>query len=303
MKYRIVFFGTSDFAQHILNNLLSEHQVICVVTQPDKPHGRSKKLVPSPVKEFALNKNIDVLTPLRVSGIEDDLKALKADFFVVAVYGKYLPQEILDLPEYTTLNVHPSLLPKYRGPSPVLAAILNGDKETGNTIMIISTKMDAGSILSQSRIPISPADTTQTLTKNLSEDGSNLLLKTINDFKNLVPNPQEESQATYTKIINKEDGHINWNKKADKIEREIRAFYPWPLAFTFWQEVRLNVLKAEVSDKTLEAGKVMIENGDLYIGTKSFALKTLEIQPAGKNPMNSKDFINGYRSINESQLT
>ncbi|HBG81434.1 TPA: methionyl-tRNA formyltransferase [candidate division CPR2 bacterium] len=303
MKYRIVFFGTSDFAQHILNNLLSEHQVICVVTQPDKPHGRSKKLVPSPVKEFALNKNIDVLTPLRVSGIEDDLKALKADFFVVAVYGKYLPQEILDLPEYTTLNVHPSLLPKYRGPSPVLAAILNGDKETGNTIMIISTKMDAGSILSQSRIPISPADTTQTLTKNLSEDGSNLLLKTINDFKNLVPNPQEESQATYTKIINKEDGHINWNKKADKIEREIRAFYPWPLAFTFWQEVRLNVLKAEVSDKTLEAGKVMIENGDLYIGTKSFALKILEIQPAGKNPMNSKDFINGYRSINESQLT
>lgn len=297
-KLKVVFFGTPEFAQIILAGLIKEENVVLVVTQPDKPQGRSQQLVSSPVKSLALKENIPVVTPLNVADIKDELENTKADFYIVAAYGQILPAEILVLPKTNILNVHPSLLPKYRGASPIQSTILDGDAATGNSIMVVTKGLDSGPVLATSSIKIAPEDTTKTLTRKLAQDGCRLLTKVLSDYTQLIPMPQDEAKAEYTRQIKKNDGQINWQEDAARIERKIRAYNPWPVAYTEHYGLRINILAARESDKTMPAGKIEVSGHRLYVGTATRALEILTVQPAGKKCMSAKEFLNGYKKLN-----
>ncbi|OGY24392.1 MAG: hypothetical protein A2Y57_04105, partial [Candidatus Woykebacteria bacterium RBG_13_40_7b] len=240
---KIVFFGTPPFSVTILrkligNTIVGDLQLSLVVTSPDKQSGRNQKPTPSPVKELALKYNLKVETPenLKDKSFISSLSSLTPDLIVLASYGKIVPKEILDIPKFGSLNVHPSLLPKYRGPSPIQTAILNGDEGTGVSIMLMEDKVDSGPILAQVRIKISENDTYETLSKKLSEQSGRFLVDTIYLYlgKRVKPESQDESQATYTKLIKKEDGFIDLAKppKKEVLERMTRAYYPWPGVWT-----------------------------------------------------------------------
>ncbi|MDP2665000.1 MAG: methionyl-tRNA formyltransferase, partial [bacterium] len=233
MKY--IFFGTSEFGVIVLEKLVQAgYKPVLVVTTPDKPAGRNLELTPPPVKVAAQKYSLEVVQP--VKPVELSLFKFEPDLFVVASYGEILPREVLDIPKKGTLNVHPSLLPQYRGPSPVHTAILNGDKSTGVTIMLLDEKMDHGPIVANSKFEILNSKLTYLeLHNKLAELGAELLIKTIPEWVagSIKAIPQDDSQATYTKIFKKEDGKINWNEPAEHIERQIRALAPWPGTWTF----------------------------------------------------------------------
>ena len=321
MELKITFFGTSDFAVPILDAMESSGFKPClIVTAPDKPAGRHLKLVPPPVKIWAIKHGIQTLqpaaldasfkfprptSPLAKSKTGGQVSNFKPNLFVVAAYGKILPKEILDIPNYGALNIHPSLLPRYRGPSPIQAAILNGDKQTGVSIILMDEKMDHGNIISNLTFQISNREIIyKELEKDLAELGGKLLVETIPKWvaRKIKPEEQSHSKATYTKIITKQDGKIDWqNETAEFIERKIRAFQPWPGTYSFLKingkSLRILFLKARVigcatSCRTSHIpGQIFLTDSAFAIQCKKDALLIERLKPEGKSEMSGSDFI------------
>lgn len=304
MKPKIIFFGTSEFGAIIVKGLIkNDYKPFLVVTEPDKPAGRHKELISSPVKITAKKNKIPISQPAKIRNLKLEIINSKPDLSIVAAYGQVLPKEILESPTYGCLNVHPSLLPKYRGPSPIQTAILNGDKETGVTIILMDEKIDHGPILARQELEIPITKITyQKLHDNLAGIGVEMLLGTIPKWLNgtIKPLPQDESKATYTKILTKEDGRIGWQKPAEEIERQILAFNPWPGSFTYFNSKLLKILEAYALEvqTAKQAGEVFLTNdGKLVVGTGQNCLILQKLQLEGKKPMTADDFLRGHRDF------
>lgn len=305
---RVVFMGTPDFAVPVLQALMDalDFSIIGVVTQPDRPAGRGNKLRPSPIKTLALSHGLEVFQPekLRGEAVMAQLAAWQPDVQVVAAYGQILRQAVLDLPRYGSINVHASLLPRWRGAAPIQAAILAGDTETGITIMQMDAGLDTGPMLSKASVPILLTDTGQTLHDKLAEMGGPLLVETLRDYikGDIQPQPQDEAIATYAPRIQKEDGQLDWTQSAVEIDRQVRAFDPWPGAFTLWEGQLLKILSGEIIDtvaKQLLLGQVSIKTGlaPLVIGTSRGLYAPSMLQIAGRKAMTVGDFVNGFAQI------
>lgn len=303
---KIIYFGTPDFALKPLEALInSEHEVIAVVTQMDKLSNRNKLII-SKVKEKALENNIKVLQyeKIRKEGVED-LKSLDADIYVTCAYGQIISQEIIDIPKYGILNIHASLLPKYRGSSPIQAALLNGEDKTGVTIMRTVLKVDAGDILYKEEIDINKEDTQESLFNKLSDVGARSILKALELIQN---NPQfikqDDTQATFCKMISKQDGLIDFTEDFDIIERKIRAFYPWPSSYTFLDNKLLKIFKIELIEKkeNKDYPYLYIKENKLLIDSKNATFEVLELQQENSKRMFSKDYINGNRFTEKKEL-
>ena len=305
MKLKILFLGTPEFGAIILEELAkTDYKPVLVITEPDRPVGRRQILAPPPVKLIAQKYNIPTLQSPKIANSESQIANRKPDLIIVAAYGQIIPKGILTIPKYGFLNVHPSLLPKYRGPSPIQTAILNGDEKTGATIILLDEKMDHGAVISDTQYPISGDDTAEGLSKKLAETSAKLLIDTIPKWTNgeIKPRPQDESRATFTKIIKRGDGKVCWAKSAQEIERQIRAFYPWPGSFTFFEKnskkVMLKVIKAKVAEKRdLKAGEVFVAERLMRVKCGKGALILEIVQAEGKKPMSSKDFLQGNKNI------
>lgn len=295
----IVFFGTSEFGIPILEKLIaSEMKPSLVVTTPDMPAGRRLQITVPPIKGAAKSNGIPVFQPERLDDSAVS-KIGKADLFIVGAYGKILPKSLLDIPEKGTINVHPSLLPKYRGPSPVQSFLLDGANETGVTIMLMDEEIDHGPILAKEAYSIKGHPTQKELKEILAGIGADLLVSTIVKWQKgeIEPQPQAHSEATHTRIFKKEDGKIDWNASAQHIERQVRAFSPWPGAFTS-NGKRIKILKAEVLQEKGEAGKTFkTRKGKLGVYAKTDALVIEQLQTEGGKPMNSKEFLLGNKDI------
>ena len=306
-QVRIIFMGSPDFAVPVLDALVASggvephaYTVVGIVTQPDRPAGRSGTLKPPAVKEAALRLGIPSLQPekLRAPEAMDQLRTWSPDLIVVAAYGQILRPDLLDLPKYGCINVHGSLLPRWRGAAPIQASILAGDQETGITIMKMDPGVDTGPTLSQRSIPIAPEDTTGKLFEKLAPLGAELLLETLPRYLNgeLVPQSQPEEGATYAPMLKKEDGILDFSQTAFALERRVRAYNPWPGAWFEWHDAPLKVLRARVSaEKSPGAGHRLTVEGCPALGTGAGILILEEIQPAGKKSMPGKAFLAGAR--------
>lgn len=299
---KLVFMGTPAFSVPILEGLLDEgYEVVAVVTQPDRPVGRKKIITPTPVKEAAVKRGLLVLQPEKISGSEEMEKiiALQPDVIVTAAFGQFLPEKLLQAPVHGAINVHASLLPKYRGGAPVHYSIINGEKETGVTIMEMIKKMDAGGIYAQESLPITKQDDVGTMFEKLSALGKQLLLKTLPDILNgnLSPRPQDESKVTFSPNITREQEAIDWNKTAEEIDNQVRGMRPWPIAFTTYEQTRWKLLNVEVlaEKTTAEPGTIIKKDKkNLWIACgKKTVLAIKELQPAGKGKQAVNEFLNG----------
>ena len=298
----LVFMGTPAFSVQILEGLLVEgYEVVAVVTQPDRPVGRKKIITPTPVKEAAVKHGLLVLQPEKISGSEEMEKiiALQPDVIITAAFGQFLPEKLLQAPVHGAINVHASLLPKYRGGAPVHYSIINGEKETGVTIMEMIKKMDAGGIYAQESLPITKQDDVGTMFEKLSALGKQLLLKTLPDILNgnLSPRPQDESKVTFSPNITREQEAIDWNKTAEEIDNQVRGMRPWPIAFTTYEQTRWKLLNVEaLAEKTTaEPGTIIKKDKkNLWIACgKQTVLAIKELQPAGKGKQAINEFLNG----------
>ena len=302
---RIVFMGTPEFAIPPLEELVRrQYQVVAVYTQPDRPAGRGRAPAPSPVKTAALNVPVIQPANFKEGGAIDQLASLQPDVIVVAAYGLILPQAVLDVPKYGCVNIHPSLLPRYRGAAPVASAILAGDEVTGVTFMRLDAGMDTGPILAQERVAISPQDTTGLLTARLSELAARLLPDVLERWVRgeIKPQPQNEAEATYSRRISKEDGKIDWHLPAVEMWRRMRAFQPWPGCYTFWQGKRLGIIEAVPlpAETSIGPGQVAGVNKDgaaFGVGTGNGVLGVVKVQLEGKRAMTSGEFVRGYRQL------
>ncbi len=284
--------GSAELACPCLEALakLPGHEIVAVVTQPDKPKGRDLKLSPPPVKLTAVQLGLLVSQPVKVREAVAEIRALRPDLIVVVAYGQILPRVVLDLPPRGCINVHASLLPRWRGASPIQHAILAGDSETGVTTMFLNEKMDEGDIILQRAEPIRADDTSGVLHDRLAKIGAELLVETVKREKP-PRRPQDHSQATYAKKLAKEDGHVNWAKPAVEIERMVRAFNPWPGAYTFAGDLLLKILCSGcVSDVGAPPGTVL---PCFVVATGAGGLRILEVQPAGKRRMSAAEFLRG----------
>lgn len=303
---KIVFFGTSEIGAPILENLAKHHEVVAVVTSPDKPVGRKQILSPSPIANLAERLKIFTYKPEKVKNNPDFLLTLKqhaADLFVVVSYGKILPLELLDIPPLKTINVHFSLLPKYRGPAPVQFALLNGETVTGTTIFILDELVDHGPVLATKEIAIDPHDTNITLQSKLAQLSSDLLIEVLPKYEagEITPVEQNHDEATGSKIITKEDGKIDWTQDAQEIYNRWRAFQPWPGIYTSWQGKLLKILECEPGPEstTLQPGQTQ----DNLVGCGGGStLKLTTVQLEGKNPVSIDDFLNGHPDFKSSQV-
>jgi methionyl-tRNA formyltransferase len=301
---RVVFMGTPQFAVPTLRTLDEYHDLVGVVTQPDRRAGRGRRLVESPVKQAASERGLDLFQPRTLRGPEAvaHLAAWRPEVIVVAAFGQILPATVLDLPPHGSLNVHGSLLPRYRGAAPVAAAILHGDAVTGITIMQMDEGLDTGPILAQAECPIAPDDTTASLTAKLAELGARLLIETLEGWLNgtVRAQPQDDAQATYCSQLKKEDGRLDWSQPAAYLDRQVRACDPWPGAYTTWQGQRLKVLRAKPLPDWKGAGQpgqVQEVGVGLGVVTGKGALELHEVQLAGKKPMPAGQFARGQRDL------
>lgn len=301
---RVSFMGTPHFAVPTLLALGESHQIVGVVTQPDRQAGRGRKVVASPVKEMALAQGWPLLQPatLRSPDAVAQLAAWNPDVIVVAAFGQILHQPVLALPPYGCLNVHASLLPRYRGAAPIAAAILNGETVTGVTIMHMDEGLDTGPVLAQAECPIVPDDTTATLTAGLAGLGAELLVATLPGWLTgqISARPQDDSLASYCKPLEKADGHLDWTQHAAHLDRQVRACDPWPGAFTTWQGQRLRVLRARARPAwqgQARPGQVIELDGSIGVATGRGALQLVEVQLAGKKPMTAVVFARGQRDL------
>lgn len=305
---RVLFLGTPSFAALPLRRLIEAgHDVVAVVTQPDRPAGRSRALQAPPVKQAALELGVPVLQPatLRDQAVVTQLRELQPEVGVVAAYGEILRRAVLDIPPLGYLNIHPSLLPTYRGPAPVAAAIRNGDALTGVSVMLLERAMDAGPILAQASLPLDADARTGPLTESLFVIGSDLLVGVLPLYASgeLVPTPQDPERATFTSILTKEDGRLDWNLPAVELERIIRAYDPWPGAWTLFNGQPLKVLAAVVVPSTHDAPSgTVLEANDLTVATSADALQLTMIQPAGKRPMAGPDWKRGHSGLVGTKL-
>ena len=300
--WRIVFFGTPSFALPALNSLLEgPDKVAGVVTQPDREKGRGRKVVISPVKERALQHGLNPLQPeqAKEEAFQKALRELQPDLVVVVAYGQILPKPVLNIPKYGAVNVHASLLPKYRGAAPIAWAILKGEKVTGVTTMVMDEGMDTGDILLQAEAPIAAEETCETLHNRLASLGAQLLSETLEKMRagNIRPIQQDHSKATYAPPLRKEDGHINWEKEAEEIDRQVRAFNPWPGAFTKLDGRSLRIYKGAVRERVLtERAGIVVWVGSDFIeveaGRDAYLIK--EVQLEGRRRMSIREFLSGH---------
>lgn len=308
---RYIFFGTSDFALPSLEALLSlrEYECLAVVTTPDKPVGRRQKLTPSPVKVFAESHKLPIAQPEKLKDYLSSLSNMKPDFGIVISYGKIIPEDVINVFPRGILNVHASILPRHRGASPIQSAILMGDASTGVTIMKIDAGMDTGPVLSNATISLSKKETAGELFAILSKEGSKLIQKTLPQYLDgsLQPQPQDDTLATYTSRITKEDGHIDWKRSADEIERQLRAFTPWPGVFSLCDEKRLRILRVDIHDAALKneakIGILEANNDQLFVQTGYGTLEILNLQREGKKPQTAAEFLRGNGQLLGKKLT
>lgn len=302
----IVFMGTPDFAVPCLWSLSGAHRVIAVFTQPDRPVGRKQLLQAPPVKQTALVHHIPVYQPekLRKSDEAALLAELQPDLIVVAAYGQILPQSVLDIPKYGCINVHASLLPRWRGAAPIQAAILAGDTQTGITIMMMEAGLDTGPMLRSEAVDITPTETAQTLHDKLSRLGARLLLETLDDYLHgkISPTPQPEDGVTWAHQIEKEHGRIDWAKSAIEIDRQVRAFTPWPGTFTAWDEQTLKIISGHAVDGDAPIGQVIAYNSGAAIGTGEGLYVMDSVQLAGKKVVSIDDFLRGHAQFIGARL-
>ena len=302
----LVFCGTPRFAVPTLDRLLEAgFPVPLVVTQPDKPRGRGMELAPSAVKKRALELGLTIAQPEKIKNnqeFREKLEHIKPDAIIVVGYGRIIPQWMIDLPSLGNLNVHASLLPKYRGAAPIQWAIASGETVTGVTTMRIDSGLDTGDILLQKEMPISTHDTAETLAPPLALIGANLLVETLRGLQNgtVTPKPQENAQATLAPILKKEDGQIDFHRSAVEICNRLRGFQPWPGAFTSFRGKNLSVWSANAEQKSLPMGELAAEGDQLLAGCgHGTAVQLLEVQLEGKKKMSAGDFIHGYRPQGE----
>ena len=303
--------GTPEFAVPCVEHLiLNQHQVVAVYTQPDKPAGRGRSLVSSPVKRAALTWELPVVQPasLAGAGVVAQLTGFHPDVIVVAAFGKILPQSVLDIPRYGCINIHPSLLPRFRGASPVASAILAGDDLTGVSIMLMERGLDTGPVLGRAKIPISRQDTTDSLTAKLSQIAARLLQEVLPCWSRgeITPEPQNEAEATYSSSITKEEGEIDWHLPAIDIGRRVRAFQPWPGCCTGWQGRELKIIEAVPlpGGRDTEVGRVVAptpaiarSNTMFGVGTGDGILGVSRVQLGGKRAMSAAEFLRGQRQF------
>ncbi len=300
----LIFCGTPRFAVPTLEKLVAAgHSVPLVVTQPDRPRGRGMELVASPAKEAAMRLGIPVVQPTAIKNNEEfrsQLSTIKPEAIIVVGYGRIIPQWMIDLPRFGNLNLHASLLPKYRGAAPIQWAIANGETVTGVTTMRIDAGLDTGDILMQRELPILRDDTAETLGPKLASIGAELMIETLHGLErgDVQPAPQDHSRATLAPILKKEDGRIDFSRTADELFNRLRGFRPWPGAFTTFQNKTLQVHRAQTAQSLvpLAAGAIAIEGTRLLSGCgQGTVLELLEVQIEGKRRMTAQEFINGYR--------
>ncbi len=299
MKY--IFFGTPEFAAVVLERLINAGYVPeAVICNPDEPVGRKQILTSPPTKILAGKYGINILQPEILANYKLLITNYKPDLAIIAAFGKIIPKTILDIPKHGFINVHGSLLPRYRGASPIQSAILNGDKETGITIMKVDEEMDHGPVLINSKLLIANGDTYDSLSQKLAISGAKLLIKVIPDYVSgkIKPIEQDHSKATYTKVIKKEGGKIYWSKSAEEIERMTRAFYPWPTAWAVWNNKILKIFEAGVANgNDKKAGEVFLRKNELVVQCDDSNLIIKKLQLEGGKILSAKEFLNGHKDF------
>jgi methionyl-tRNA formyltransferase len=302
MSIRIVFMGSPDFALPILSALAKKYQVVGVITQPDRASGRGRELKPPPVKALALELNIPVMQPekLRAPEAMEQLRAWTPDLIVVAAFGQILKKDVLELPRFGCINVHASLLPRWRGAAPINAAILAGDEEIGVTIMKMDVGLDTGPMLAMKSMRLASDLTTDSALQALSQLGADLLIETLPDYISgkLIPHAQPEDGTTYAPMLKKEDGLLDFTRSAVELERRVRAMNPWPGAWFEWNGNLLKVVRASVLsvEKGLVSGSRFIIGGRPAVMSADGALALDEVQPSGRKIMSGKAFLSGVRN-------
>ena len=308
---RIIFFGSDDFAAVHLENLLAcGHDVLCCVTGPDKPQGRGMKLSASPIKQIALERQIPCLQPLSLKdrGIIDSLKSYKADIFVVVAYGRLLTQEVLDIPKMLCMNVHGSLLPKYRGAAPVNWAILNGEKETAVTIQKMALSLDSGDIIAQEIMSIDDEENADQLRKRMAQTGAKLLVKVLDKrpLGQFSLFPQDETLVTWAPKLTKEMGRIDWKSPAQSIINQVRGLQPWPGAYTFYNGKMLKIIRMKISTEDtakFSPGQVInVSKDGFHVACLTQAVLVKEVQPEAGKVMPAASFAAGYKIGQDSSL-
>ena len=296
---KIIYLGTPDFAVLPLEKInASNHEILAVVTQPDRPFGRKAVITPCAVKSKAIELGLKTLSyeKIRLEGVSD-LKALNPDIMVTCAFGQILSKEILDIPKFGVINIHASLLPKYRGSAPIQYSIINGDKKTGVTIMQTDVGVDTGDILLQEEVEISPTETAGELFEKLSNLGASIIVSALDKIERgeITPVKQNESLASHVKMLSKSDGVIDFSKSAIEINNLIRGLNPWPIAYTYLGDKTLKVYRAEVCSQNGEVGTVLSTDNGLVIGCKENSIKLLEVQLEGSKKMPIKDFLLGHK--------
>lgn len=307
-KIKIIFIGTSDFGLPAFNGLTKEEnfEIVLVITRPDKPTGRRQAITQSPIKNAALKNNIAVSQPERVMEAKEKIALLKPDLILVAAYGQLIPEAVLNIPKFGCLNLHASLLPKYRGAAVIQAAILNGDERTGLTVIKMDKGLDTGPILAQTSLKISPDDTAGSLHDKLAQAGADFLVKTVKQYAagEIKARPQN-GQASYVKTLTKSDGLIDWSKPARDLERFIRAMFPWPLAWTWRQGRQIKIISAQTEPLEINSykpGKTFKYNNGLAVQCGQDALVIKKLQLEGRTELKSEEFLRGQRDFMGSIL-
>jgi len=294
----LIYFGTHHFSAHILESLINSNlfDIKLIVTQPDRPVGRKKEIQPPPVKIIAQKYNLKIEQP---ENLKNYNLTETADLIITCQYGLFIPKSILETTKHGAINVHTSLLPKYRGASPIQSALINGEQETGITVMLMDEKMDHGDILKQQKITIGENDTYLELNNKLLEISNNLLVATINDYVTgkITPQAQNHDEATFCKEFTREDGKINWANTSEQIYNLYRGLTPWPGIWTEHKDKRLKLLEIKPSHEQVEQGKIAAHQDRLFAGcAQNTSIEIIKIQVEGKKPMNAKEFINGFNS-------
>ena len=304
----LVFCGTPRFAVPTLEKLVEAGaRVDLVVTQPDRPRGRGMELTPSPIKQRALELGLPVTQPEKIKQNEEfrgQLAGLKPDAIIVVGYGRIIPQWMLDLPRWGNINLHASLLPKYRGAAPIQWAIAGGESLTGVTTMRIDAGLDTGDILLQKEVPIAEEDTAETLAPPLAAIGAELMIETLHGLEEgtIQPRAQDNAQATLAPILKKEDGRIDFRRTANEIYDRLRGFQPWPGAFTSFRGKTLNIFAVQPSARVVAQGEILVDHARMFAGCSGGSVEFLEVQPEGKKRMAAVDFVHGYRPRNGEKL-
>ncbi|MCL0099613.1 methionyl-tRNA formyltransferase [Dehalococcoidia bacterium] len=309
---RVVFMGTPTFAVPVLSALLeSNYEVVGVISRPDRPIGRGQKMSPNPINRYAMDHNLRISQPvsLRSEEVQRQIFKLKPNVIIIAAYSRYIPNTILNIPDHGCLNIHPSLLPKYRGPSPVSTAILADDNTTGVTVMKVTDMMDAGPIIASREMAIEPDDTTENLTVRLFEMGAELLMETLPKWTacKITAEQQQPALVTTTKLLTRQDGKIDWTEPADLIARKVRAYHPWPGSYALWNGKLLKIITAHTNNSVElsvpPSTVISLSEGILAVATAQGILIIDALQLEGGKPTTASEFLSGHRDIIGAHLS